>query len=341
MKISTDDLKNIKVSYFRDANSRDHIETTLYDCLVNIPMMFKQWYINLRTMTDIVTQKAAKTNYPLFTPSAICGYDENGVGTRKHDFVVSKNNIIVIDIDKDQNQWLNEETIPKLKNALMSMSYVYAVSLSIRGNGLFAVIPIENADNIREHFNALEKEFSEAGIVIDTACKDLTRARFLSYDPDVRIKEDTEIEVYTSRYNPHEIDEFTQRIIEQRREFNKIKYGDDNNRFRFALDYLFDELNYSGTGDYNDWIHEAFMLSNLVDRFGYEYCLDKFMTFSRNTPGFKNVSDVVRKFENICNTHKSITDIDGYYFGKLKRQLGNDWVKLLNEYIEKRKINKV
>jgi len=301
--------------------------------------MYQQWYKDLRGMEDKAAQKAAKVNFPLFTPSAVCGDDENGIGTRKHEFVISKNNIIVIDIDKDKNQWLNDETIPKLKNALMSMSYVYAVSISIRGNGLFAVIPIENADNIREHFNALEKDFREAGIILDTACKDLTRARFLSYDPDVRIKEDTEIEIYNKKYNPHELDDYTKRIIEQRRISNQMRYGDDENRLKYALDYLFDECGYCGTGDYNEWIHEAFMLSALVSKFGYVYCLDKFMTYSRNTPGFKNPDDVTRKFENITNTNKNITDIDSYYFGKLKRQIGNDWVKRLNDYIEKRQIN--
>lgn len=338
MKIKTDDIKNTVVSYFRDAHTRDHTEVTLYECLVTIPEMYRSWYESLRALPE-EEQKQRKVFSPLFVCSAVCGKDENGVGTRKHEYVVKKNNLIVIDIDKGDNDWLTGETLDKVKQALFSMNYVYAVSKSIRGNGLFVVIPIENADNIREHFNAIEQEFLKAGIVIDKSCKDLTRSRFLSYDPDILIKEDTEVEVYDKRYNPNELDEYTQKILDQRREFNKIRYGQDDKRLMYAMDMLFDECNYCGTGDYNDWIHEAFMLTSLVDRFGYSYCHDKFMIFSRNTPGFKNPDDVTRKFENIYNSHKKMTDIDGYYFGKLKRQLGNDWIKLLNEYIEKREIN--
>lgn len=340
MKIKTDEIKNTIVSYFRDAHAKDHTEVTLYDCLVNIPEMYKVLYDNLKLLPDD-EQKRRKVFYPLFVCSAVCGKDENGVGSRKHEYVVKKNNLIVIDIDKDDNAvWLSDENIDKVKKAIFSMNYVYAVSKSIRGNGLFVVIPIENADNIREHFNAIEREFLKAGIIIDKACKDLTRSRFLSYDPDILIKENTEIDIYDKRYNPHEVDEFTQKILEQRRAYEKMKYGQDDKRLMYAVDMLFDECNYCGTGDYNDWIHEAFMLAYLIEKFGYTYCHDKFMTFSRNTPGFKNPDDVTRKFENICKTNKPIVDIEGYYFGKLKRQLGNDWVKLLNEYIEKREINK-
>lgn len=337
MKISTDDLKKIQVSYFRDAHVFDHVIVTLYDCLVEVPTMYKQLYISLRELSDDI-QKQRKVNFPLFVASAVCGYDENGKPTRRHDYVVKKNNIIVVDIDEGDNSWIsNPGNLDKLKKAIFSMNYVYAVSKSIRGKGLFVVIPIENADNIIEHFNAIEKDFRAAGIVIDKSCKDLTRSRFLSYDPDIMIKENTEVEVYNKRFNPHEVDEFTNRILEQRREVAKAKYGQDDRRLSFAVDFLFEECLYCGTGDYNEWIHEAFMLSSLVDRFGYEYCLDKFLTYSRNTPGFKNEMDAINKFKNICATNRKTADIDSYYFGKLKKQLGSNWVQLLNEYIEKKR----
>ena len=51
---------------------------------------------------------------------------------------------------------------------------------------MFAVIPLDTDDfNMhRIFFDALEAEMKELGYKVDASCKDVTRMRFVSYDPN-------------------------------------------------------------------------------------------------------------------------------------------------------------
>lgn len=329
------EVGDITVSVYKEFYDTNQHEITLKQALVDVPKKFINSITKLRAITDESVQKREKLKFPMFTASAVCGYDpETGKGSRRREFAVKKNPILVIDIDKQDNPNIDMES---LKQQLIKVDSVYCVCKSIRGEGLFVVMLIQYPDKLQEHFTAIYNDFLSVGIVVDNKCKDLTRARFISYDETMLIKEDEEeIKPYTKL-----VEESTYIKDAEQNRLNHHEQALNVNRLMYAMDMLFDECLYCGSGDYNDWIHEAFMLASLVGTFGYSYCLDKFMTFSRNTPGFKNSNDVIKKFDNIVNSGNKSTDIGGYYFGKLKRQLGNDWVKLLNEYIEKRQINKM
>ena len=85
---------------------------------------------------------------------------------------------ICIDIDggKDNPEITDFE---KLKQDLSSIECIAYCGLSISGNGVFCLIPIEHPRYHKEHFYALEKFFRDRGIVIDTSCKNVSRLRGL------------------------------------------------------------------------------------------------------------------------------------------------------------------
>ena len=195
--MKAEELANISVGYFCNYYDKVSKHARLYDCLFKIPNLMKNDFARLRAISDQDIQKEEKKKFPMFTPSAICGFDEEGEGTRKHDYVIQKNNIMAIDIDKQDNEGVD---MNYLKQALFRLPYVYAVSYSIRGNGLFMIIAIEDVNDLVKHFKALENEYRASGIVIDKACKDLTRGRYISYDPGVLIKTEGEIIPYAKKH---------------------------------------------------------------------------------------------------------------------------------------------
>ena len=92
--------------------------------------------------------------------------------------LVEHSKLICIDIDlKD-----NVEIMPQVPSILQSLNYVAYCGKSISGDGYYAIIPIENPTHLLQHFFALEEEMKSYGIVIDKACKDITRMRYASYD---------------------------------------------------------------------------------------------------------------------------------------------------------------
>ena len=87
------------------------------------------------------------------------------------------NGLIWLDIDGVTN-------LLELKEQLMHIPFVVAVFVTFSGRGLCAVVSTDNTDFTKheEYCNALYADMLERGIVVDTACKDVTRLRVLSYD---------------------------------------------------------------------------------------------------------------------------------------------------------------
>ena len=94
---------------------------------------------------------------------------------------------ICIDIDDHYN--LNGNTYTQslagIRDLLVSLPWVMYAAHSVGGAGYFALIPLGPVDDDHPHewyFDCLKAEFEQMGIVIDPACRDTTRLRFLSYD---------------------------------------------------------------------------------------------------------------------------------------------------------------
>ena len=97
---------------------------------------------------------------------------------RGKDYLLSSSGLMAIDIDlKD-----NKDIINQVPVILKTLPYVTYYGKSISGDGYFAVVPIENPNHLKQHFYAIEEEMLSLGIVVDKACKDITRLRYASYD---------------------------------------------------------------------------------------------------------------------------------------------------------------
>lgn len=113
-----------------------------------------------------------------FTPSCVCEGE-----TLKKKNVTHINNVIAIDIDKDDNPTLSVE---EMKEIVTKLPFVRYCSLSAGGKGIYCLVPFlkqyANKDNFKEVFLSLQKDFAEMGIIIDKQCSDYTRQRYVSYD---------------------------------------------------------------------------------------------------------------------------------------------------------------
>lgn len=130
---------------------------------------------------DKAERSHLKAKLPGFTPSALC----EG-GHAKSNFV-QHSGYISFDIDG-----LTKESAPILRNELFNIPFVYFAALSASGQGVWGLVPVRVNDP-KEHiiyFEALASDFASINIKLDSACKDLTRFRFYSHDPQARINPD-------------------------------------------------------------------------------------------------------------------------------------------------------
>lgn len=107
---------------------------------------------------------------------------------------VEYNRLLTLDIDK-----LDAEQLVKVRQDLEEDEHVFAFWLSPSGKGYKGLVPLDYGDADiedkvywhREAFKQLEKYFGEKyGIELDIHCKDVPRLCFVSYDPNIMVKDE-------------------------------------------------------------------------------------------------------------------------------------------------------
>ncbi len=119
-----------------------------------------------RSEKDEVTKTRKKTQLPYTTISA------NFRGRRKKGMEDYMTKYVTLDIDTKDTK------IPYIVDP-----HIKAQFHSVGGHGLCIVVEVDQVDHFKHSFNYVKDYFeSNHDVVVDLACKDHTRARFVSYD---------------------------------------------------------------------------------------------------------------------------------------------------------------
>jgi hypothetical protein len=130
----------------------------------------------IRAEPDENKQKQMKKRLPLITPS---GTFEPG---RKDTGLIAHSGLICIDIDKQDN--LDLENFDELGPMLKGIPHAAYVGRSVRGEGYMVIFVLEDSTLHRVYYRAIEEQFAEFNVVIDSCCINEARARFYSYCED-------------------------------------------------------------------------------------------------------------------------------------------------------------
>ena len=139
-------------------------------------------YRNMKTKEE---QKAAKSKMPAFAMSG--EFQGRGVAS-----LVKHNGVICMDIDDQDNIDINEK-IEKLKTD----KHILALHMSLGGYGYAAYFKIDPNKHL-ESFEGLEDYLLENyQLECDPSCKDISRLRFISYDPNIVTNDPDRVPVFT------------------------------------------------------------------------------------------------------------------------------------------------
>lgn len=173
-KIDYNKLMQTKVAYMDNVCAKQSDTITLQEALTKAASI-QDKQAELRTLTDKTEMQAYKrNNFPAFAPSVVFNSD----GTTKEN-IKQINPIVCIDIDGQDNNYMSTA---EMKEAASKIDSVFYAQESASGKGIFCLIQIENTNQFKEHFNALQETFKEKGLIIDTQCSDINRKRFIAYD---------------------------------------------------------------------------------------------------------------------------------------------------------------
>lgn len=283
----------------------------------------------IRSEKNEAIQKELKKKLPCATLSCICGNEKSEI--------LSQNKILCLDIDKDDNPWLgNDEILKNTAYRIFNEKYVFAVSRSVRGQGLMVLVVIKDVEKFADYFKCLEKIMLEKhNVTIDGQCKNINRLRFVSYDD----------KIINGEWLKEEVEEFDEVIEEEKvevvfeekdveninkekiKEFNEINSLVNDDLFvACCIMYLITKCEYR-SNDYYSWLQDGFRMSLLGDKY---YFL--FRQLSRASSGYKNDNDVRKKWENCIRESKMSRGSLSYYFMLLKKKLGSGWKLEIMEY---------
>lgn len=270
-------LFDVKVSVYDGVTDRIGTVTYLRNFLYSV--RHRDDVIALRSEKDPERRKALKLSLPAVTVSGLF-YPK-----RKTECIKSHSGFICVDIDGKDNPGVS---IRKMREVLCSRNDVAYASLSVGGNGMFAVIPLSMPRNHGQQFDALKKEFSEMyGITLDPSCRDVTRLRVVSYDCAPYVNEQA------SRYDG--IDTGVRPLVAP------SMSGSEGDLIKVQRCVnLIEEHGIDITGSYEDWFNVGASLASLGERGRYF-----FHVVSRNYPGYK-YAESERKFTELLKSTRSI-----------------------------------
>ena len=254
---------DVDISFFENNKQKEGKTINLYEYLVDKNNEYKSKYGKIidkvrQAKTEEEKKKLkAEMNIPCTTISCLTGKDKSEI--------ISYNNLICIDIDKQDNQ----RSVSDIFKDMCKLKYVAYAGKSVSGRGIFCIIPVTNdKDKFKQHFLAIKEEFANKNIVIDKNCSNINRLRYYSYDdnkyinPNANVYTKTkEIEISVSKTFNNEIgkDENEKTVIKI---INILQANKDNIKKNKNLD-----ITYS----YNNWYRIGAAIANTFGENGFKY----------------------------------------------------------------------
>ena len=239
--------------------------------------------------TDKDKRQELKRKVPAYTVSG-------KFSKRSRNNLVEHSNFIAIDFDdiKDINQ-----TIQELKKD----EYSFAVFKSVSHRGICCIVKIEGSRHL-DAFNGLSQYYwNLLGVSIDQACKDISRLRYVSYDPDLYLNDKSKT------FNKY----LTKQENEDLKKSNHVQVIHSDKRFGDVLNYI-EEKQIDITGRYPQWVSIGFAIASKYGKHGFEY-FDLISSFSQLYDKDKTTNQYAlccRKWEG----DKVVTINSFYYYAK-------------------------
>ncbi len=328
MKIKTDEIKNTKVTIYKNAKSDIKDEIKLIDFLLPLQQFSKDKIIELRNIKDVNKQKEYKSqNLIGVTISAICG------NSRRQKDIVKYNNIMCVDIDEEDNKYLFQKYgVDEIKKCLFDeFKFIYSACLSCRGKGFYLIIPIPDAKDIEIYYKSIYYKLKEYNIIIDEKCKDVTRLRFISYDENILIRNTEFMDVY-DEINIKQIEEIRKQKLNESKKIStnySLTYNEQIQQLKNTVEYI---VKFKGFDVGEKWSNWA-VIGGYFKSLGEDGRL-LFHYISENSKGYKGYDDVEKNWKRFRYDNNVNLSLAKFY-KTLNNLYGNGWQKEMKILMKK------
>ncbi|UJS16904.1 MAG: phage/plasmid primase, P4 family [Candidatus Jettenia sp.] len=234
----------------------------------------------VRNEADTKKRNALKQRLPAFTPSGV-------FSERKSSGLQSHSGRLAIDFDLQDNPEL-ETSLEAVRENLQKDKYSECVSSSVSGQGLFVIVKIDG-DQHAESFEFLQAYYQENyELCIDKSCKDVSRLRFVSYDPKLHYNENAETVIVP---DAEDFGESTQEDLKA------YPSGQSNNKS--IMEAIIKSGKMIGDDGHPDWTKVGFVLAHEFGEAGRSY----FHALSQRSSKYDE-AECDRKYDNCLRTNR-------------------------------------
>lgn len=239
--------------------------------------------------TDKKKRDELKKKSPGFTVSGRFSY-------RSSSKIEEHSNLIAIDFDgvKDINKVINE---------LKKDPYTFAVYKSISHRGVCCIVKIDGSKH-KDAFDGLSQYYWDLlNLTIDQSCKDTSRLRYVSFDPDLYINHNSKLFNKYLKKEQTQNDKITESI--------PIVHTDE--RFARVINEIIDKK-IDITGSYPQWIAIGFAIASKYKEHGQQFFVD-ISQFSK----LYNEEKALKQYELCCRPYEKENKISintFYYHAK-------------------------
>tara|TARA_R110000751_G_scaffold131994_2_gene234386 strand:+ start:4520 stop:6853 length:2334 start_codon:yes stop_codon:yes gene_type:complete len=317
---------------------------------------------NLRIEDDEEKQKALKFGLPFATFAGTFTY----VSKDKLD---KSSGLACLDFDYLKEAGVDLE---ELRVTLNKDAFTFSSFISPRGNGLKLLVkipPVDNDKQYKEYYHELQKHYDKY-FKTDNSTKDISRATFLSFDPDLYINPESDL--FTDRLDPVEVEKYVpvnipitdeNETVDILLKWNKKKYnGSNRNTTLHSLarsfntygvsqltceNYLFQyqEKDFS-EGEIRALINSAYRHTEEFNTKAFEDS-KKVKKIKNFVSSGKKPSDIIKNFEELevkglekeIEKHQSEQTHDVFWYFTDKEQIKLDTNKY-NDYLQHHNISK-
>ena len=224
--------------------------------------------LEVRNAPNKEIKELKKKTAPLVTISG-------SFAARKDDALRKHSNYIAIDID-------NLDDAAATKDRISADSYIYAAFISISGKGLCLIIKIDGTRHL-DAFNGIAAYlYNEYQLIVDQSGKNVSRARFISYDPFL---------IQNSKSATFK------KYLPKKKEYKQAKVVVIKSDFDAIIDQM-DKKGLNLCEDYSEWIRIAYALVSEFQEQGREY----FHTLSSHSSKYNSL-DCDAQFDACLKNH--------------------------------------
>lgn len=197
----------------------------------------------LRIIKDKKKLQEAKLKLPYVTISG-------RFSKRVNDGLIKHSGILAIDLDEKDNPGILDK-----RDHLYNDKYIHSAFVTSSGRGLCLLLKIDAAKHLEAFMGAEEYFFKEYDVIVDTGCKDVSRPRYVSYDPDLYQADRPEkFTIYPAAKPPKKVDN----IVFAKSDFE-------------SLIKTISDKGINLVDSYHDWMRTAFAFADKFGESGRNY----------------------------------------------------------------------